>query len=156
MLGEQERRVEADHGRFLDEFQRRVFELERGEGIAGRVHDVVEFRPAAAFQKSLYVGFDRGGGQVAGVAGDATFGARVRLEELVDAGVNAGLLGRGDDDRGAEFEASFGDTVANAGATTNDEDAGAGELVAVFLTVGHDGVAWVIKEDERIRYQSEQ
>ena len=89
------------------------------------------------------------GGQVAGVAGDAALGARVRLEELVDAGVDAGLLGRGDDERGAGFEASFGDTVANAGGGANDEDAGAGELVAVFFAVGHVGVAWVIEEDER-------
>ena len=48
VLGEHERRVEADHGRFLYRFQRRVLELERGEVVAGRVDDVVEFRPAAA------------------------------------------------------------------------------------------------------------
>ena len=103
--------------------------------------DVVEFiRPAAAalFEEFLNVRFDGVGGQVARVAGDAATSAWVRFEEFVDAGVDAGLLGRGDDDRGAEFKAGFGNTVAYAGAAANDEDAGASELVAVFYAVGHD------------------
>ena len=112
VLGEQERRVEADHGRFLYGFQRCVFELERGETVAGRVDDVVELRPTALFEELHYVCFYGGGGQVAGIAGNTASSARVRLEELVDAGVDAGLLGRRDDDRGAKFEASFPDTVA--------------------------------------------
>lgn len=104
--------------------------------------DVVEFtRPVAtaSFEEFLHVRFDGGGEQVARVAGDAATSAWVRFEEFVDAGVDAGLLGRGDDDRGAELEAGFGDTVAYAGAAVDDEDAGAGQLVAVFLAVGHDG-----------------
>lgn len=104
--------------------------------------DVVEFtRPiaAASFEEFLNVRFDGGGGQVTRVASDAATSAWVRFEEFVDAGVDAGLLGRGDEDRGAEFEAGFGDAVAYAGAAADDEDAGAGELVAVFLAVGHDG-----------------
>lgn len=142
VLGEQEGRVEPHHGRFLYRFQGRIFELEHGELIAGRVDDVVEFRPAASLEELLDVRFDAGGRQVARVACDAAFGARVRREELVDAGVDAGLLGRGDGDRGAEFEASFGNTVAYTGAAADDEDAGAGELVAVFFAVGHDGGIW--------------
>lgn len=101
--------------------------------------DVVEFRPAALFKELLYVRFDGGGRQVASVACNAAFGARIGLEELVDAGVNAGLLGGRDDNGGAEFEGGFGDAVAYTGAATDDEDAGAGELVAVFFAVGHDG-----------------
>ena len=114
-------------------------ELKRGEMVAGRVDDVVEFRPAAALEELLYVGFDGGGGEVTRIACDAAFGTRVRLEELIDAVVDAGLLGRGDDDRGAELEAGFGNTEAYAGAATDDEDAGAGELVAVLLAVCHVG-----------------
>ena len=71
------------------------------------------------------------------MAGDAAAGARVRLEELVDAGVDAGLLRGGDGDRGAELEAGFCDAVAYARAAADDEDAGPGELVAVSLAVGH-------------------
>ena len=126
----------------MDELQRRVGELDRGEGVARRVDDVVEFqflRPAASVEELDDVGFHGRGGQVAGVAGDAVLGARVGLLEFVDGGVDAGLLGGGDDDRGAEFEAGFGDAVAYAGAAADDEDAGAGELVAVFIAVGHVG-----------------
>ncbi len=139
MLGEQEGGIEPHHGRLLYRFQRRVLELDRGELVAGREDDVVEFRLAALLEELLYVCFEGGGGQVAGVACDAALGARVGLEELVDAGVDARLLGGGDDDGGAEFEGGFGDAVAYAGAATDDEDAGAGELVAVFFAVGHDG-----------------
>ncbi len=114
-------------------------ELRHGERVAGRVDDVVEFRRAASLQQGHDVGFDGGGGQVAGVAGDAAVGARVGFEESGDAGVDARLLGRGDDDRGAVFEAGFGDAVADAGAAADDEDAGAGELVGVLFAVGHDG-----------------
>ena len=77
------------------------------------------------------------------MAGDAAAGARVGLEELVEAGVDAGLLRGGDGDRGAGFEAGFRDAVAYARAAADDEDAGAGELVAVFLAVGHvEQVVW--------------
>ena len=142
VLGEQEGRVEADHGGPLDVLERGVGELDRREGVAGRVDDVVEFRgplrPAAAPVEEVDdVGFDGRRGQVAGVAGDAAAGARVGLEELVDAGVDAGLLRGGDGDRGAELEAGFRDAVAYARAAADDEDAGAGELVAVSLAVGH-------------------
>ena len=58
MLGEQEGRIEAHHRGFLYRFQRRVFNLERGERIASRVDDVVEFRPAASFEELLDVRFD--------------------------------------------------------------------------------------------------
>lgn len=93
MLSEQERRIESHHPRFLYRLQRRVFNLERGEGIASRVDNVVEFRHAAPFEERLDVRFDGGGRQVARVACDAAFGARVRLEQFVDAEVDAGLLG---------------------------------------------------------------
>ena len=139
MFAEKERGIEADHGGLLYGFQRRVFEFGRSESIAGRVDDMVEFRPAALFEKLDYVFFDGGRGKVARVAGNAALGAWVRFEEFVDAGVNAGLLGGGDDNRGAEFEAGFGDTVAYARAAADDEDAGTGELVAVFFAVGHVG-----------------
>ena len=143
MLGEQEGGVEADHGGLLDVGERGVGELDRREGVAGRVDDVVEFlggivaAAAAPVEEVDDVGFDARGGQVAGVAGDAAAGARVGLEEFVDAGVDAGLLRRGDGDGGAGFEAGFRDAVAYARAAADDEDAGAGELVAVFLAVGH-------------------
>ena len=71
------------------------------------------------------------------MAGDAAADARIGLEEFVDAGVDAGLLRRGDGDRGAGFEAGFRDAVADARAAADDEDAGTDELVAVFLAVGY-------------------
>lgn len=148
MLGEQEGGVEAHHGRFLYRLQGRVFQLERGESVAGRVDDMIEFRPAALLKKLLYVGFDRGRRQIASVACDAAFGAGVGLEELVDAGVDAGLLGGRDDDGGAEFEGRFGDAVAYPGAAADDKDAGVGELVAVFFAVGHDGGGWMVVDGD--------
>ena len=137
-LGEQEGGVEAHHCRLLHGFQRRIFKPQHGELIAGRVDDVVEPGPAASFEERRNVRFDGGRRQVARVACDAALGARIRLEESVDAGVDARLSGGRDDDGGAEFEAGFGDAVAYAGAAANDEDAGAGELGAVFLAIGHD------------------
>ena len=149
MLGEQQRGIEPHHRRFLYGLQSRVLKLEHCKSIAGRVDDMVEFRPAAPFEELLDVGLDGGGGQVAGVARDAAFGAGVGREELVDRGIDAGLLGGGDGDGGAGFEGRFGDAVAYAGATADDEDAGAGELVAVLLAVGHDGGCLeVMMEDE--------
>ena len=139
VLGEEEGRVEADHGGLLYGFEGGVREREGGEAVAGRVDDVVELRSAAVREELLDVGFDGGGGEVAGVAGEAASGARVGREELVDAGVDVGLPGGGDDDQGAEFERGFGDAVADAGAATDDKDAGACELVAVFFAVGHGG-----------------
>ena len=138
VLGEEEGGVEAHHRGLLDGFQGRVCELEGGEGIAGRVDDVVELRPAALLEELFDVCFHRRGGEVASVACDAAFGARIGLEELVDAGVDAGLFGGRDDDGGAEFKAGFGDAIAYAGAAPDDENAGAGELVAVLFAVGHD------------------
>ena len=89
----------------MDVVERGVGELDRREGVAGRVDDVVQFLlllvgPAAAapVEEVDDVGFDGRGRQVAGVAGDAAAGARVRLEEFVDAGVDAGLLRGGDGD----------------------------------------------------------
>ena len=153
VLGEEEGRVEAYHAGLLDGLEGRVCEFERGEVVAGRVDDVVELGPAALREQLLNVGFDGGGGQVAWVAGDAALSARVRREESLDAGVDAGLLGRGDDDRGAEFEASFGDAVAYAGAAAHDEDAGAGELITVFPAVGHDGGCFCDDDDRCFSYK---
>ena len=110
--------------------------------------DVVEFFPvgpvaAAPVEEVDDGGFEVRGGQVAGVAGDAAAGARGGLEELVDAGGDAGLLRGGDGDRGAGLEAGFRNAVAYARAAADDEDAGPRELVAVFLAVGHvEQVVW--------------
>ena len=145
MLGEEEGRVEADHGGLLDVGERGVGERDGREGVAGRVDDVVQLlfflvlgpTANASVEEVDDVGFQGRGRQVAGVAGDAAAGARVRLEELLDAGVDAGLPRGRDDDGGAELEAGFRDAVADARAAADDEDVGARELGAVFLAVGH-------------------
>ena len=59
---------------------------------------MVEFGLAALFEEFLYVCFNGRGRQIARVACDAALGTRVGLEELVDGEVDAGSLGRGDDD----------------------------------------------------------
>ena len=63
----------------------------------------------------------------------AVFRRGVGFQEPRDGGIDARLLGRGDDYRGAVLEGGFGDAESDAGAAAYDEDAGAGELGCVFL-----------------------
>lgn len=92
VLGHEEWGEEADHACFLYLFEGRIGDGHDGEFLPGCKDDVVEF-VAALGVEVLDVGFDGGGGEVAGVAGDATFGGWIGLEELLDGGVDAGLLG---------------------------------------------------------------
>jgi hypothetical protein len=70
---------------------------------------------SCGLEERFQVGFEGGlGGEVAGVAGDAVCGGRIGGLEFLDGGADAGGIGGGDGDGGAEFEASFGDAVADS------------------------------------------
>ena len=117
--------------------------LERGllQRRARRVDDVVEFGGAVVgglVEERLDVGLERVGvGHVARVPGEARARGWVGVEQAREGVVDAGLLGGGDGDVGAEFEAGFGDAKADARAPADDEDVLAFELVGVFLLVCH-------------------
>ncbi len=73
VFGHKERGEEADHARLLYILEGGVGKRHGGKFIPGGEDDVVE--PVAALGvEVLDVGFDGGGGEVAGVAGYATFG----------------------------------------------------------------------------------
>lgn len=95
---------------------------------------------AAVREQIRQVGFHGGRGEVAGEGLQTVRilgGGRVGLPERGEGGLDALRRGGGDDDVGAVLERGFGDGVADAGCTADDEDAVGVEFGGVFLSVGH-------------------